>query len=78
LATIVKKKKKNQFYYYLGESARVNGKPTIVYQKYLGRAEDIAKAVARRENLDNPKYSFVFEFGAVCALYNLAEELGVA
>lgn len=78
MATIVKKKKKNQFYYYLVESARVNGKPRIVYQKYLGRAEDIAKAVERRENLDNPKYSFVFEFGAVCALYNLAEELRVA
>jgi len=34
----------------------VNGKPRIVYQKYLGRAEDIARAMAGKE-LDNPKYS---------------------
>jgi len=77
LATIIKKKKKNQFYYYLVESARVNGKPRIVSQKYLGRAENIAKAVEGRGDLDTAKYSFVFEFGAVCALYHLADQLGV-
>ena len=77
MATIIKKKKKNQFYYYLVESGRVNGKPRIVSQKYLGRAEDIAKAVEGRGDLDNPKYSFVFEFGSVCALYDLADQLGI-
>jgi transposase len=54
----------------------VNGKPRIVYQKYLGRAEDIARAMEGKE-LDNPKYSLVFEFGASCALYELAKQLGV-
>lgn len=77
MATIIKKKKKNHFYYYLVESGRVNGKPRIVSQKYLGRAEDIAKAIEGRGDLDTPKHSFVFEFGAVCALYNLADRLGV-
>nr|WP_033292295.1 hypothetical protein [Amycolatopsis jejuensis] len=33
-------------YYYLAESARVDGKPRVVGQRYLGTAEDIAAAVA--------------------------------
>ncbi|ACV61311.1 transposase-like protein [Desulfofarcimen acetoxidans DSM 771] len=77
MASIIKKKKKNQFYYYLVESARVNGKPRIVRQKYLGRAEDIAKAVEGKSDLENPKYSIVLEFGTVCALYDIAKQLGV-
>lgn len=77
MATIIKKKKKNQYYYYLVQSARVNGKPRIVSQQYLGRAEDIGKAMGGRSDLDTPKHSFVFEFGSVCALYNLADQLDV-
>nr|WP_037370110.1 hypothetical protein [Amycolatopsis orientalis] len=33
-------------YYYFAESARVDGKPRVVGQRYLGTAEDIAAAVA--------------------------------
>ncbi|MHB1459644.1 MAG: IS1634 family transposase [Armatimonadota bacterium] len=77
MATIIKKKKKNQFYYYLVESARIDGKPRIVHQQYLGRAEEIAKKCSRSTDLDTPKYSIAIEFGAVCALYEIARELGV-
>ena len=73
LASIIKKKKKNQVYYYLAESARVNGKPRIVRQKYLGRAEQIAAAMEGTAELDQPKFSIVLEFGAVIALYDLAK-----
>jgi transposase len=76
LASIIKKKKKNQVYYYLVESARVNGKPRIVRQKYLGRAEQIAAAMEGKGELDQPKHSIVLEFGAVMALYDLAKRLG--
>jgi transposase len=77
VATIIKKKKKNQLYYYLVESARIDGKPRIVHQQYLGRAEEIAKKCSRSTNLDTPKYSIPMEFGAVCALYEIARELRV-
>lgn len=77
MATIIKKKKKNQFYYYLVESARIDGKPRIVHQQYLGRAEEIAKKCSRSTDLDTPKYSIAIEFGAVCALYEIARELGM-
>ena len=77
MATIIKKKNKNQFYYYLVESARVDGKPRIVHQQYLGRAEDVARKCSRSTELDTPKYSIRLEFGAVCSLYEIARELKV-
>ena len=45
MATISKRTNKSGTYYYLVESARVNGKPRLVKQEYLGTAERIAKAV---------------------------------
>lgn len=77
MATIIKKKKKNQFYYYLVESARVDGKPRIVHQQYLGRAEEIAKKCSQNAEIDTAKYSIRLDFGAVCALYEIARELKV-
>ena len=38
MASIVGKRQGNQTYYYLVESARVDGKPRIVSQQYLGSA----------------------------------------
>ncbi len=40
MASLIKKKKGNRLYYYLVESARVDGKPRIVHQAYLGTAEN--------------------------------------
>lgn len=77
MAYIVKKKKRNQVYYYMVESARVNGQSRIVHQTYLGRAEDIVKAIEGKKGLDTPKHSIVQEFGSVMALYDLASRLGV-
>jgi hypothetical protein len=44
-ASIIKKKKGNTLYYYVVESARVDGKPRIVHQTYLGTAEGVARLV---------------------------------
>lgn len=38
---ILKKRIKGRTYYYLAEAQRVNGKPRIVWQKYLGTADKI-------------------------------------
>ena len=40
MASLVAKKKGHKLYYYVVESARVDGKPRIVHQAYLGTAED--------------------------------------
>ncbi|MGH9072193.1 MAG: hypothetical protein ACRDX8_13770 [Acidimicrobiales bacterium] len=41
MAYIVGKKQDGKTYYYLTESARVEGKPRIVSQRYLGSAEEV-------------------------------------
>jgi len=41
MASLIKKRKKGKLYYYAVESQRVNGKPRIVEQLYLGTVEKI-------------------------------------
>src|SRR6266542_2436188 len=45
MASIVGKKRGTATYYYLVESARVDGRPRIVSQEYLGTAEELAAAM---------------------------------
>jgi transposase len=79
MATISKRKMNGRNYYYLVESARVNGKPRLVKQKYLGTAESIEKAIdfTTDKGIPNPDFSQIYEFGAVAALFDLGERLGV-
>lgn len=76
MASIIKKKKKNRWYYYAVESGRVNGKPRIVWQKYLGTVDAIVK---RAEGAAPPKAkeAVIFEAGGVAALLRIAQRLGV-
>jgi hypothetical protein len=48
MASLVAKKKGNKLYYYVVESARVDGKPRMVHQAYLGTAEKLAELVRDR------------------------------
>jgi len=80
MATITKRTNKSGTYYYLVESARVNGKPRIVKQEYLGTAARIEEAVKRMstgDSIPNPDLVIVYEFGAVTALYSIADRLGI-
>ena len=80
MPTITKRTNKSGTYYYLVESARVNGKPRLVKQVYLGTAEKIAAAMERTSNeptIPDPETVAVYDFGAVVALYSVAERIGV-
>ncbi len=77
MASIVGKKRGNATYYYLVESARVDGKPRIVSQEYLGTAEELAAAM-RGGGLGLPDRVQHKDFGAVAAAWGLLEDLGVA
>ena len=80
MATLTKRTNKSGTYYYLVESARVNGKPRIVKQIYLGTVERIAAAMERITQdtlIPDPKCVAVYEFGAVTALYSIADRLGI-
>lgn len=73
MTTIIKKIKKGRSYYYAVESARVNGKPRIVWQKYLGTLDDI---IQRKDN-DNDapiKEADIFSAGGIAAFLGIANK----
>jgi len=72
MASIGKKMIKGYPYYYARECQRVNGKPKIVWQKYLGKLEDIIKAVENKNSPEPPDEVIISQFGAAAALYDIA------
>jgi transposase len=80
MASLVKKTIRGRPYYYARECKRVDGKPKILWQKYLGRAQDIIDAVtgpAAPGTPAQPKEAAISDFGAVAALYDLAQQLQI-
>jgi transposase len=79
MASLVKKLIKGRPYYYVVESARINGQPRVVNQTYLGSLDHIVTSCQRNKEagVQAPDYANVLEFGAVSALFDLAERLGV-
>ena len=72
------KKISGQTYYYLREMARVEGKPKVVSQTYLGKAEDIAAAVAGSGPAGvEPARSRHLAFGDLAAVWAILDRLGV-
>jgi len=63
-------------YYYLVESARVNGKPRIVSQQYLGSAAEIAERLSE-SGPGEPDRTQHLAFGDVAATWGMLERLGV-
>jgi len=79
MASIIKKKVKKYLYYYYVESKRVNGKPKLVNQKYLGTADAILSKVLFSEKplQEQVLYSSAAEFGAVMLVFDIAARLGI-
>ncbi len=76
MASIISKKVSGHTYYYLVESARVGGKPRIVSQRYLGKAEDIEAATAGATVM--PDRTRHLAFGDVAAVWEMLRRLRVA
>ena len=76
MASLVAKKKGKQLYYYVVESARVDGKPRIVHQAYLGTAERVAALVKDRTS-PVPLSAASRDFGLPGALWLAAEQTGL-
>ena len=76
MASLVAKKKGHKLYYYLVESARVDGKPRIVHQTYLGTAEKVA-ALVRDRSAPLPLEASFRHAGLPGALWWAAKETGV-
>jgi transposase len=76
MSSIVGKKQKGKTYYYLVESARVNGKPRIVSQQYLGSAEEIAERLSE-SGPGEPDRTQHLGFGDVAGVWGVLGRLGV-
>ena len=74
---IVGKKQDGKTYYYLAESARVDGKPRIVSQRYLGSAEEIAQRLSE-SGPGEPDRSRHLAFGDIAAVWEMLVRLQVA
>lgn len=70
-----KKKKNGHVYYHIREIQRVNGKPKVIWQKYLGTAETMYKRLVENKSADKPEKVKTFSFGAVFMLNELENEL---
>jgi transposase len=76
MASLIAKKKANKRYYYVVDSARVNGRPRIVHQTYLGTAEKLA-ALVKDRTAPVPVAATVRDVGIPGALWRAAVESGV-
>ena len=78
MASLYPKKIGGKTYWYLREMARVDGKPKMVSERYLGAAAEIAAAVEGRQAAVLPERTRHLAFGDVAAAWGMLEELGVA
>jgi transposase len=76
MAYLVGKKQDGKTYYYLTESARVNGKPRIVSQRYLGSADEIAARLSEA-GPGEPDRSRHLAFGDLAATWSMIERLDI-
>ena len=77
MPSIVGKRQGNQTYYYLVESARVDGKPRIVSQQYLGSAEEVVAKLAGSA-AGEPVRTQHKKFGDLAAVWSVLQRLDVA
>lgn len=61
-------------YYYLRECRRVNGKPKIVWQEYIGTPQQLVLRLTRPD----PQEAVIREFGALVAAFHMAQQLDIA
>src|SRR6266516_2281031 len=78
MASLYPKKIGGKTYWYLREMARVDGKPKMISERYLGTAAEIAAAVEGRETAALPERTRHLAFGDVAAAWGMLEDLGVA
>ena len=78
MASLYPKKIGGNTYWYLREMARVDGRPKMVSERYLGTAAEIAAAVESREASVLPRRTRHLAFGDVAAAWGVLEDLGVA
>src|SRR6266511_4337750 len=78
MASLYPKRFGGKTYWYLREMGRVDGKPKMISERYLGTAADIAAATEARETAMLPRRTRHLAFGDVAAAWGVLQDLGVA
>ena len=76
MTTLIKKVKGRKTYYYAVRSARVDGKPRIVWQKYLGTLDAII-ARCEQSTAPTPIETTLFEAGGVAVFMQIASRINL-
>jgi transposase len=77
MASLYPKKVGGHTYWYLREMARVDGKPKMVSERYLGTAADIEAMLEARESAMLPERTRHLAFGDIAAAWGILQDLGV-
>src|SRR5487761_1448332 len=78
MASLYPKKIAGHTYWYLLEMARVDGKPKMVSERYIGTAADIGAMLDAREAAMLPERTRHLAFGDVAAAWGMLRGLGAA
>ncbi len=78
MASLYKKTINGRPYWYLREMARIDGKPKMVSERYLGSAEDVVAAVQAGAGTVMPERTRHLGFGDLAAAWGLMDRIGVA
>ena len=78
MASLYPKKVSGKTYWYLREMRRVDGKPKMISERYLGTAADIAAAMEAARAAALPERTRHLAFGDVAAAWGILEDLGAA
>lgn len=73
MASLVRKTVRGHHYWQIVECRRIDGKPRPIVLAHLGKADDLLGRLQGQQ----PLHAHVRDFGAVVALWQLAQELGV-
>src|SRR6266568_1763675 len=76
MASLYPKKIGGKTYWYLREMARVDGRPQMVSERYLGTAAEIEALLDAREAAVMPERTRHLAFGDAAAAWGMLDELG--
>ncbi len=77
MASLYPKKVNGGTYWYLREMARVDGKPKMVSERYIGSAAEIEALLDGRDAAMAPERTRHLAFGDVAAAWGMIQDLGV-
>jgi transposase len=77
VTSLYPKKIGGKTYWYLREMARVDGRPKMVSERYVGSAAEIEALLEAREQAVMPERTRHLAFGDVAAAWGVLDELGV-